>query len=172
MKTSLASLRAAACLLSACLLAACTSEAPRRAATPAATMASRHVVPGSAPTVAAAVPSRSSVADPFDDPRLDPIREKVPLVVRANAVTPAHLALDRRPTRVEKQAIRVWQEIRERLHQGGPQPSHQLMQTRVRVTRAIVQLYAGRLTYAGFAERLREIDVEHQAANRPRLGQR
>lgn len=157
-----------ACLLLAgALLTACGTDAPRRPAEPVAAV-SRHVLSTQAPATAAT----QAPADPFADPRLDPIRDKVPLVVRANAVTAAHLTLDRRPTREERPAIRLWQEIRERQHESAPPPSSQLIQTRMRVTRAIVQLYAGQLTYAAFAQRLREIDTQHQAANRHRVGQR
>lgn len=153
------------CLLLAVLVCACGSDPVVRA--PAVSVATPSANPSPGPldggrAKPAAVPAMGS---PFADPRLDPIRDKVPLVLRPNAVTAAHLANDARPTREEKRAIRVWQEIRDRSHQNGAQPSHQLLQTRVRVTRAITQLYAGQLTYAEFARRVREIDLQHQAHN-------
>lgn len=160
------------CLLLAVLLCGCGSDPVLR--TPAVSVATPAVPTAAGPldggrTAPAAAPVTGGA---YDDPRLDPIRDKLPLVLRPNAVTAAHFANDARPTREEKRAIRLWQEIRDRSHQTGAQPTHQLLQTRLRVTRAITQLYAGQLTYGEFARRLREIDAQHQAGNRQRLGQR
>jgi len=106
----------------------------------------------------------------FADPRLDPIRDKVPLVLRTGAVTPVLLANDDRPTATEKRAIKVWLSIREQAqlyqleHQGPPSPL--LVRTRQQVSRAILQLYHGQLTYAQFAQRMQALDLDYQAAAR------
>jgi hypothetical protein len=107
----------------------------------------------------------------FADPRLDPIRDKVPLVLRSGAVTPALLANGNRPTPPEKQAIKVWVSVREQAqqyqleHRGPPSPL--LVHTRQLVTRAILQLYSGELTYGEFSKRIQVLDSEYQAAARP-----
>jgi hypothetical protein len=106
----------------------------------------------------------------FSDPRLDPIRNKVPLLLRAGVVTPSLVSNDDRPTKEEKRAIKLWESIRERaqqyqLEQRGP-PSPLLVHTRQLVTTAIVQLYEGELTYGQFAGRIQQLDTEYQAAAR------
>jgi hypothetical protein len=112
----------------------------------------------------------------YADPRLDPIRDKVPLQVRADAVTAGYLRNESKPTPEEKQAIRVWLQVREKAQQYQAtrrgQPSGVLLQTRVRVSQAISHLYSGKLTYAGFAKRVQEIDAQYQAARRQNIGQR
>ena len=106
----------------------------------------------------------------FADPRLDPIRDKVPLVLRAGAVTPLLLANENRPTPPEKQAIKVWLSVRDQAqqyqleHRGPPSPL--LVRTRQLVTRAILQLYNGEMTYGEFAKRIQVLDSEYQAAAR------
>jgi hypothetical protein len=112
----------------------------------------------------------SSIEHLFADPRLNPIRDKVPLVLRAGAVTPLLLSNEDKPTPAEKQAIKVWVSVREQaqqiqLEQRGP-PSQRLVRTRQLVTRAILQLYNGELTYGQFAKRIQELDSEYQAAAR------
>ena len=108
----------------------------------------------------------------FSDPRLDPIRGKVPLLLRAGAVTPSLLSNEDRPTQEEKRAIKVWESVRERaqqyqLEQRGP-PSPQLVRTRQLVTMAIVQLYEGELTYGQFAGRIQQLDTQYQAVRQLR----
>lgn len=153
-------------------LAACGTDAIRR---PSTTPSPSEGAPQSGPAAGAQGlpegPRWQAVSNPYLDPRLDSIRDKVPLQLRSGAVTATHLSNDKRPTREEKRAIKVWQEVREKAHQGRPQPSALLTQTRLRVTRAITQLYAGQLTYGDFARRVQEIDALHRAANRQRLGQ-
>jgi hypothetical protein len=104
----------------------------------------------------------------YADPRLDPIRDKVPLRLGPGAITPAYLANDTLPTATEKQAIKVWLQVRElaQVHQQSlyGEPSPLLVQTRQRITRTIADLYNGKLTYGEFAGRVRQIDQEHQAA--------
>ena len=106
----------------------------------------------------------------FADPRLDPIREKVPLVLRSGAVTPLLLANEDKPTPSEKQAIKIWLSVREQAqqyqleHRGPPSPL--LVRTRQLVTRAILQLYSGEMTYGEFAKRIQVLDSEYQAAAR------
>lgn len=131
-----------------------------------------------APSVPGQAPSSSpSVAAPqedkylkalYADPRLDPIRDKVPLRLGPGAVTPAYLANETTPTATEKQAIKVWLQVRElaQVHQQSlyGEPSPQLVETRQRITRTIADLYNGKLTYAEFAGRVQQIDQEHQAA--------
>ena len=112
----------------------------------------------------------SHVDQLFADPRLDPIRGKVPLVLRSGTVTPGLLANEDKPTPEEKHAIKVWMSIREQAQQyqlehQGP-PSARLMRTRQLVTRAMLQLYNGELTYGQFARRIQELDSEYQAAAR------
>jgi len=112
----------------------------------------------------------SYVEQLFADPRLDPIRDKVPLVLRSGAVTPLLLANEERPTPSEKQAIKVWLSVREQAqqyqleHRGPPSPL--LVRTRQMVTRAILQLYNGEMTYGEFAKRIQVLDSEYQAAAR------
>jgi hypothetical protein len=104
----------------------------------------------------------------YADPRLDPIRNKVPLQLRADSVSAGYLRIDTKPTQTEKRAIKAWLQVREQAQQyqaslrGAPSPA--LQQTRTRVTQAITQLYSGKLTYAAFARRVQQIDAEHQAA--------
>lgn len=128
--------------------------------------------------------SRAVIADPrrderifldrlYADPRLDPIRDKVPLQLRADAVEQGYLRIKRWPTAQEKQAIQAWLEVRERAQQyqlgvRGP-PSDALAKTRARVTQAIRQLHAGKMTYAAFAMRMQEIDAQHQDTQRQTL---
>jgi hypothetical protein len=106
----------------------------------------------------------------FADPRLDPIRNKVPLVLRSGAVTPLLLSNEDKPTPPEKQAIKVWLSVREQAqqyqleHRGPPSPL--LVRTRQLVTRAILQLYSGEMTYGEFAKRIQVLDSEYQAAAR------
>ena len=112
----------------------------------------------------------SYVEQLFADPRLDPIRDKVPLVLRSGAVTPLLLANEDKPTPPEKQAIKVWLSVREQAQQyqlehRGP-PSQLLVRTRQQVTRAILQLYNGEMTYGEFAKRIQVLDSEYQAAAR------
>lgn len=117
-----------------------------------------------------AAQTASHVDQLFADPRLDPIRDKVPLVLHPGTVTPALLANEEKPTQEEKQAIKVWMSIREQAQQyqlehQGP-PSVRLVRTRQLVTRAMLQLYNGELTYGQFARRIKELDSEYQAAAR------
>jgi len=102
----------------------------------------------------------------IDDPRLDPIRDKVPLTLRGDAVNAAQLRNGRRPAAIEKEAIKTWQTLRLADHQRarerrGP-PSPRLQTTRLLLTRAITQLYAGHLTYAQFARQVVDIDAQHR----------
>ena len=115
-------------------------------------------------------PPDRHVDELFADPRLDPIRDKVPLVLHPGTVTRALLANEEKPTPPEKQAIKVWMSIREQAQQyqlehQGP-PSARLVRTRQLVTRAMLQLYNGELTYGQFARRIQELDSEYQAAAR------
>jgi len=126
--------------------------------------------PAEAQSPSAKAGADSSVERLFADPRLDPIRDKVPLVLRAGSVTPLLLSNEERPTSAEKQAIKVWMSVREQAQQvqqeqRGP-PSQRLIRTRQLVTRAILQLYNGEFTYGQFAKRIQEIDSEYQAAAR------
>ncbi len=112
----------------------------------------------------------------YADPRLDPIRDKVPLQVRADAVRSDYLRNETKPTKEEKQAIRAWLQIRDKAQEYQAtrrgQPSGALLQTRVRVSQAISHLYSGKLTYAAFARRVQEIDAQYQASLRQSIGQR
>ena len=92
------------------------------------------------------------------------------VITGAGAVTPVLLANDTRPTTAEKRAIKVWVSIREQaqqyqLEQRGP-PSPLLVRTRHQVTRAILQLYNGQMTYGQFAQRIQALDSDYQAAAR------
>ena len=123
----------------------------------------------SPPSVTAPAPQEDKYLKAlYADPRLDPIRDKVPLRLGPDSITPAYLANGTMPTATEKQAIKVWLQVRElaQVHQQSVygEPSPLLMQTRQRITRAIADLYNGKLTYAEFAGRVRQIDQEHQAA--------
>jgi hypothetical protein len=110
----------------------------------------------------------------YADPRLDPIRDKVPLLLRAGAITPNYLSNEAKPTPPERDAIKVWLQVRElaQVHQTAlrGEPSPLLVQTRQRVTEAIGELYSGKLTYAAFASRIQQIDEQHQGATRQNVG--
>jgi hypothetical protein len=148
-------------LCAAALLAGCAADSPRRTQT-----APRPV----------AVENDAYLKSLYADARLDPIRDKVPLLLRPDAIKPNHLANETRPTAPEKQAITAWLQVREQAQQYQTaqrgQPSPHLTQTRNRVTKAMVQLYNGTLTYGEFARRIREIDEEHQSAARQDAGAR
>jgi len=145
-----------------------TGQTTQPARTTAPTEASR------APEAVAPPPrdaAASYVEHLFADPRLDPIRDKVPLVLRSGTVTPALLANGNKPAPAEKQAIKVWMSVREQAqqyqleHRGPPSPL--LVHTRQLVTRAMLQLYGGELTYGEFSKRIQVLDSEYQAAARP-----
>ncbi len=155
-------------------LAGCGSG-PVRLPPPSAPV-SQGVAPG--PHAAAPTPASDEkfrLQTLYADPRLDPIRGKVPLQLRADAVSMGYLRNESKPTPQEKQAIKVWLEVREQAQQYQNslrgQPSGRLLQTRVRVTQAITQLYSGKLTYAAFARRIQLIDAQHQESLRQKLGQ-
>lgn len=110
----------------------------------------------------------------YADTRLDPIRDKIPLQLRADAINHSYLRNTSRPTPKERQAIKAWLEVREKAqeHQAavrGP-PSALLTRARARVTQAISQLQSGKLTYAAFAQRIQQIDAQYQEDSRQRLG--
>jgi hypothetical protein len=162
-----------ACAAAALLVAGCSTARLPGPAAPAPRAPSEPVAR------AQSVPPPTSEEEQYlqrlyADPRLDPIRDKVPLVLRAQTVTPAHLANNTKPDAREKEAIRVWLEVRERAQayqaaKRGP-PSADLARMRMRVTQAIVQLQAGRLTYAAFSHRLQTLDAEYQASVRQAQG--
>jgi hypothetical protein len=146
-------------LCAAALLAGCAADSPLRTQTSPRTVA---------------VDDDAYLKSLYADPRLDPIRDKVPLLLRPDAIKSNHLSNETRPTPPEKTAITAWLQVREQAQQyqtaqRGP-PSPHLMQTRNRVTKAMVQLYGGELTYGEFARRIREIDEEHQSAARQDAG--
>lgn len=157
---------AAALLCAGLLLAGCAAESPRQ---PTAGSPS-----GTAPARSASIDDDAYLRSLYADPRLDPIRDKVPLLLRPDAIKPAYLTNDAKPTLPEKQAITAWLQIRElaqryQTTQRG-EPSALLIQTRNRVTEAIVQLYSERLSYAEFARRIQQIDEQHQTDVRQRIG--
>ena len=88
-------------------------------------------------------------------------------MLRADAVKDEYVLNEAKPTRQEKEAIKVWLEVREQAQayqasqRGAPSP--ELAKTRLYVTDAIYQLYTGRLTYGAFARRVRALDAEYQA---------
>jgi len=155
-------------LLSATLLVAgCASESPRPSQPQA----------GQPQTTAPAGPSIEQdryLRALYADPRLDLIRDKVPLLLRPGAITPNYLANEAKPTPPEKQAIKVWLQVRElaQVHQTAlrGEPSPLLVQTRQQVTAAIGELYNGTLSYGAFASRIQQIDERHQGAARQNLG--
>jgi len=126
-------------------------------------------LPGSKP----AVEDDKYLQSLYADPRLDPIRDKVPLLLRPGAIKPAYLKNETKPTVPERKAIDAWLLIRDRAqhYQAGQngEPSPLLAQTRKQVTAAIMQLQAGKLTYAAFARRIQEIDQAHQTAARQQV---
>jgi hypothetical protein len=156
----------AAVLTTAILLHGCAVDMPR--------------LPQTTPPAPPAPPPVQVDQDPYlrslyADPRLDPIRDKVPLLLKPDSIKPSYLANDARPTPEEKKAIVAWLQVRERAQQyltgKRGEPSALLTQTRNQVTRAIAQLHRGELTYAGFAIRIRQIDADYQTAARLSAGQ-
>jgi hypothetical protein len=111
----------------------------------------------------------------YADPRLDPIRDKVPLLLKPDSIKPSHLANEARPTAEEKKAIVAWLQVRERAQQylAGQrgEPSPLLVQTRNEITRTIAALHRGELTYGAFARRVRQIDQDYQTSARNGAGQ-
>ncbi len=163
----------AALLCGAAVIAGCAEAPADRRPAPAAQPANTTQPAEGARSPEAAAPrdgAGSYVEHLFADPRLDPIRDKVPLVLHSGAVTPLLLANEHKPTPSEKQAIKVWLSVREQAqqyqleHRGPPSPL--LVRTRQQVTRAILQLYNGEMTYGEFAKRIQVLDSEYQAAAR------
>jgi hypothetical protein len=155
-------------LCAGAVLAGC-ADAPTSQRPPQSALAAQSPAGSHTPDKGSA-PADNHVDQLFADPRLDPIRDKVPLVLRSGTVTPALLANADKPTPQEKQAIKVWMSVREQAQQyqlehQGP-PSTRLVRTRQLVTRAMLQLYNGELTYGQFARRIQELDSEYQAAAR------
>jgi hypothetical protein len=111
----------------------------------------------------------------YADPRLDPIRNKVPLLLKPDSIKPSYLTDETKPTPTEKKAIVAWLQVRERAQQylasQRGQPTPLLAQTRNEITRTIAALHRGELTYAGFARRVRQIDQDYQTAARLSLRQ-
>jgi len=165
------SICAAGLLCAGLILAGCASESPRHPSTTSAVPAPPE---GKARWL-------GGDRDPYlralyADSRLDPIRDKVPLLLRPDAIRPVHFANENKPTPAEKNAITAWLEIRELAQQyrtaHAGEPSQLLLQTRKQVTEAILKLQAGDLSYGGFARRIQRIDEEYQSAVRQNLGLR
>jgi len=162
------SIRAGGAICAALILAGCAAEAPRhQSTTPAIQTAPASSLGGDRDPYLRAL---------YADSRLDPIRDKVPLLLRPDVIRPAYLSNEGKPTPAEKNAITAWLEVRElaqryRTAHAG-EPSQLLSQTRRQVTEAILQLQSGELTYAGFARRVQRIDEDYQAAVRQHLGLR
>jgi hypothetical protein len=162
------SIRAGGALCVTLILAGCAAEAPRHQSTTPATPA--------APSSSLGGDRDPYLRALYADSRLDPIRDKVPLLLRPDVIRPSYLSNDGKPTPAEKNAITAWLEVRElaqryRTAHAG-EPSQLLSQTRRQVTEAILQLQSGELTYAGFARRVQRIDEDYQAAVRQNLGLR
>jgi hypothetical protein len=142
----------------ALLLSACATEGPRH---PQTTEAPKSTVP---------VEQDPHIVSLYSDPRLDPIRDKVPLLLKPDSIKPSHLVNETKPTPAEKKAIEVWLQVRERAQQHiasqRGEPSMLLTQTRNDITRAIAALHRGDLTYGAFARRVQQIDQDYQTAAR------
>ena len=140
------------------ILTGCASELPR------------HSQTTQPPAPAAQVDQDPYLRSLYADPRLDPIRDKVPLLLKPDSIKPSHLANEARPTPVEKKAIVAWMQVRERAQQylttQRGEPSALLTQTRNQVTRAIALLHRGELTYGDFARQVRQIDEQYQTSAR------
>jgi hypothetical protein len=149
--------RAAACAV-ALALTGCAGETARHSQTTTA--------PVSQPVIQ--VDRDPYLRSLYADPRLDPIRDKVPLLLKPDSIKPAYFANETRPTPEEKKAIVAWLYVRERAQQyitsQRGEPSPLLTQTRNQITRAISQLHNGELTYGAFAQRIRQIDEDYQTA--------
>jgi len=166
------------------ILAGCASQTPRHsAATAVPPRAAPTAVAPTAPVTTAAAPATSTggSSDPrvralYADARLDPIRNKVPLLLGPDVVQPAYLNDATKPSPAEKKAIAAWLQVREQAqryrtaHAGEPSPL--LTRTRKEVTAAILELQNGELTYGAFARRIQQIDRDYQAAIRQNVGLR
>ena len=145
-------------LIVALFLSACATEGPR------------HQQTTESPPRTAPVEQDPYIVSLYADPRLDPIRDKVPLLLKPDSIKPTHLANESKPTAAEKKAIVVWLQVRERAQQHRAsqrgEPSMLLTHTRNEITRAIAALHRGELTYAAFARRVRQIDQDYQTAAR------
>jgi hypothetical protein len=150
----------AAAIATALLVTGCAGDLPRHPQTTSP--------PASPPAIK--VDQDPYLRSLYADTRLDPIRDKVPLLLKPDSIKPSHLTNEARPTPEEKKAIVAWLQVRERAQQyltsQRGEPSVLLTQTRNQVTRAIAQLHRGELTYAGFAKRVRQIDEDYQTAAR------
>jgi hypothetical protein len=147
-------------------LTGCAGEMPRHSQTTTPSPATPPVIQ---------VEQNPYLRSLYADPRLDPIRDKVPLLLKPDSIKPSYLANEQRPTPEEKKAIVAWLQVRDRAQQyltsQRGEPSQLLVQTRNQVTRAIAQLHRGELTYGGFARRIRQIDEDYQTAARLANGQ-
>ena len=91
----------------------------------------------------------------YSDPRLDPIREKVPInITFADSIPVRMLANDNYPTKEEAAAILSWAEQRQlcqtkATEMFGPAPAH-LAAVRDANSQSMADLYAGKLTYGEY----------------------
>ena len=164
---------AAPALAIALLLSGCAGDMPRLPTTTPTPSTPTPSTPPPPPAVQ--VDQDPYLRSLYADPRLDPIRDKVPLLLKPDSIKPSYLPNDARPTPEEKKAIVAWLQVREHAQQyltsKRGEPSALLTQTRNQITRAIAQLHRGELTYAGFATRVRQIDEDYQTAARLSSGQ-
>ena len=98
-------------------------------------------------------------AKEYADPRLDPLRSKIVLPIIVGTPQPIEILANReRPTAQERPVILLLSQLREdcnkyALDQLGPPPAYRAA-SHDRVSEALADLYAGDLTYGGFAKTL------------------
>jgi hypothetical protein len=98
-------------------------------------------------------------AKEYADPRLDLLRNKIVLPITVGTPQPIEILANReRPTAQERPVILLLSQVREdcnkfALNQLGPPPAYRAA-SHDRVSEALADLYAGDLTYGGFAKTL------------------
>jgi hypothetical protein len=105
----------------------------------------------------------------YADSRIDPVRDKILLPITFGAGQPIGMLANRaHPTADETEAIRAlsraWEGCNDRwVEVFGPMPSYRIS-SRHRVSESLAELYAGELTYGGFAKDMLYIGERDQLA--------
>jgi hypothetical protein len=97
----------------------------------------------------------------YSDPRIDPIRSKVPVGIGLSEQIPIQMMSNNEfPSKEEAPAILVWAEQRQRCHEYqtslfGPPPAH-LEALRRANSQLMADLYGGAITYGEYAKQLNQ----------------
>ncbi len=105
----------------------------------------------------------------YADPRLAPIRSRIPIPIALDAQQPVDLLADAaRPTATEREALRALAQVRAACNdyatkRFGPPPAYR-MRTQDEISLALARLYSGETTYGQFNRSLLYISERNQAA--------